>query len=232
MKLRSILALAMLVLLAVPASAAAENPKTWRVTIDNLTGPPVASFGQPLSAPLVAVHSNQADMWSLGEPASETIRYIAEDGTPQFGLAALTGQPGFRSVAIEHLGVFPGFPGLLPIPIFPGASRTFEVTSSGKYDRLSLAMMLGLTNDGFTGLDSVPLHGDGGVYYTSGYDAGTERNNETFAFLPNLSLVFFVRDPENGVITHHPGIRGGGALIPAVHGWNDPVARITVIRQK
>ena len=77
-----------------------------------------------------------------------------------------------------------------------------------------------------------PLHGDGGVYYTSGYDAGTERNNETFAFLPNLSLVFFVRDLENGVITHHPGIRGGGALIPAVHGWNDPVARITLTRQK
>jgi hypothetical protein len=232
MKRKVVLALAVLVLLAVPATAAAENPKAWHVTVDNLTGPPVAAFGQPLSAPLVAVHSNQADMWSLGEPASETIRYIAEDGMPQFGLAALTGQPGYRSVAIEHLGTFPGFPGLLPIPIFPGASRTFDVTSSGKYDRLSLAMMLGLTNDGFTGLDSVPLHGDGGVYLTSAYDAGTERNNETFAFLANLSLVFFVRDPETGVITHHPGIRGGGALIPAVHGWTDPVARITVTRQK
>ena len=109
MKLKLILALGALVLFAVPATATAENPKTWSVTIDNLTGPPVASFGQPLSAPLVAVHSNQADMWSLGEPASETIRYIAEDGTPQFGLAALTGQPGFRSVAIEYLGTSPGF---------------------------------------------------------------------------------------------------------------------------
>jgi hypothetical protein len=232
LKLRSILAAAAVLLLALPATATAENPKTWRVTIDNLTGPPVASFGQPMSAPLVAVHSNQADMWSLGEPASEAIRYIAEDGSPQFGLALLTGQPGFLSVAIHHLGTFPGFPGLLPIPIFPQASRSFEVTSSGKYDRLSLAMMLGLTNDGFTGLDSVPLHGDGGVYYTSGYDAGTERNNETFAFLPNLSLVFFVRDLENGVITNHPGIVGGGALIPAAHGWTDPVARITVERLK
>ena len=232
MKPRSILVTAVVLLLALPATATAENPKTWRVTIDNLTGPPVASFGQPMSAPLVAVHSNQVDMWSLGEPASEAIRYIAEDGSPQFGLAMLTGQPGFRSVAIHHLGTFPGFPGLLPIPIFPQASRSFELTSSGKYDRLSLAMMLGLTNDGFTGLDSVPLHGKGGVYYTSGYDAGTERNNETFAFLPNLSLVFFVRDLENGVITHHPGIRGGGALIPAAHGWNDPVARITVERLK
>jgi hypothetical protein len=232
LRLRSILAAAVVLLLVLPATATAENPKTWRVTIDNLTGPPVASFGQPMSAPLVAVHSNRADMWSLGEPASESIRYIAEDGSPQFGLGLLTGQPGFLSVAIEHLGTFPGFPGLLPIPIFPQASRSFEVISSGKYDRLSLAMMLGLTNDGFTGLDSVPLHGNGGVYYTSGYDAGTERNNETFAFLPNLSLVFFVRDLENGVITHHPGIQGGGALIPAAHGWTDPVARITIERLK
>lgn len=239
MRLRLILAVTALVLLAMPASAMAENPKTWRVTIDNLTGPPFAAFGQPLSAPLVAVHSNQADMWSVGEPASETIRYIAEDGHPEFGLAALTGQPGFKSVAIHFLGAFPPFPGLIPIPIFPpvpGAplpsTRTFQVQSEGKYDRLSIAMMLGLTNDGFTGLDSVPLHGDGGVYYTSGYDAGTERNNETAAFLPNISLVQFVRDPEINVIRLHPGIVGGGALIPAVHGWRDPVSRITITRLK
>jgi hypothetical protein len=239
MRLRSILAAAAVVLLAVPATASAENPKTWRVTIDNLTGPPFASFGQPLSAPLVAVHSNQADMWSVGEPASETIRYIAEDGHPEFGLAALTGQPGYKSVAIHFLGTFPPFPGLIPIPIFPAvpgaplpSSRTFQVESEGKYNRLSLAMMLGLTNDGFTGLDSVLLHGNGGVYYTSGYDAGTERNNETAAFLPNVSLVQFVRDPETNVIRHHPGLVGGGALIPAAHGWADPVARVTVTRVK
>ena len=54
----------------------------------------------------------------------------------------------------------------------------------------------------------------------------------SFAFLPNLSLTLFVRDLENGVITHHPGIRGGGALIPAAHGWTDPVARVTVERLK
>ena len=67
-------------------------------------------------------------------------------------------------------------------------------------------MMLGLTNDGCTGLDSVPLHGKGGVYYTSGYDAGTVANQrDCSAFLPNISLILFVRDPENGVIKHHPG---------------------------
>jgi hypothetical protein len=221
----------------VPASATAENPKTWRVTIDNLTGPPFASFGQPLSAPLVAVHSNEADMWSVGERASETIRHIAEDGHPEFGLAELTGDPGYKSVAIHFLGSFPPFPGLLPIPIFPpvpGAplpsTRTFQVQSEGKYNRLSIAMMLGLTNDGFTGIDSLPLHG--GVFYTSGYDAGTERNNETAAFLPNVSGIQFVRDPELNVIRLHPGIVGGGALSPAAHGWRDPVARITITRLK
>lgn len=226
MRLSLILASAAVVLLALPATAAAENPKTWRVTVDNLTGPPVASFGQPLSAPLVAVHSHKADMWSVGEPASETIRYIAEDGHPQFGLAALTGQPGYRSVAIEGLVDF--FPFVLPI--LPTDSRTFDVTSSGAYDRLSIAMMLGITNDAFTGLDSLHLHGKGGVYYTRAYDAGTERNNEAGPYLPFISLVQFVRDPENGVIAHHPGLQGGGALDPALYGWEDPVARITVRR--
>jgi hypothetical protein len=34
------------------------------------------------------------------------------------------------------------------------------------------------------------------------------------------------------VIAHHHGIRGGADLDPAVHGWRDPVARISVERVK
>jgi hypothetical protein len=35
---------------------------------------------------------------------------------------------------------------------------------------------------------------------------------------------------EGGVITHHPGISGGNDLVPGVHGWTDPVARVTITR--
>jgi hypothetical protein len=35
---------------------------------------------------------------------------------------------------------------------------------------------------------------------------------------------------EGGVIHHHPGIAGVADLVPAIHGWTDPVAEITVER--
>lgn len=78
---------------------------------------------------------------------------------------------------------------------------------------------------------------------TNGYDAGTEINTEDFAdIIPPCPVLSGVpsSDPgtgesnpalaQNGVIEHHPGIQGGNDLLPAVHGWTDPVARITVTR--
>jgi hypothetical protein len=35
-----------------------------------------------------------------------------------------------------------------------------------------------------------------------------------------------------GVISHHPGIQGGSDLVIGQHGWQNPVARITVQRLK
>ncbi len=32
----------------------------------------------------------------------------------------------------------------------------------------------------------------------------------------------------DGVIEHHPNIQGGSDLVPRIHGWEDPVAKITV----
>jgi len=50
-----------------------------------------------------------------------------------------------------------------------------------------------------------------GVYST---DAGTGQSNPMLA--------------ENGVITYHRGIQGGVGLLPEVHGWKNPVAKITI----
>lgn len=35
---------------------------------------------------------------------------------------------------------------------------------------------------------------------------------------------------EGGVITHHAGILGSADLVPAVHGWTDPVTKIEITR--
>jgi hypothetical protein len=111
---------------------------------------------------------------------------------------------------------------------------------------LSFASMLICTNDGFTGVDSLRLPGGIGervVVRTNGYDAGTERNTADFADIvpPCQGLVGVssgepgtgVSNPslaEGGVIHHHGGIAGGADLVPAIHGWSDPVAEVTVVR--
>jgi hypothetical protein len=212
---------------ATPASSAAAT-QSWRITVENLTDDAASSVGQPLSPPLVGVHTTAADLWTVGRPASEIIRFIAEDGDPFFGQPLLAATPGVRSSSIV---LAPGLPPELQ-PIFPGQSRSAVVTTTQNANRLSIAMMLGATNDAFTGLDSLHLRGRGGVYLVNAYDAGTERNNEDAAFMGALGglAALYVRDPEHGVIAPHPGIRGDNDLSPAIWGWDDPVARITVER--
>lgn len=129
----------------------------------------------------------------------------------------------------------------------PGASSlTFDITAGADANRLSLAVMLICTNDGFTGLEGIKLPGGfSAVTYTpAGYDAGTEANNEQFTQIvdPCQAIGPLPGSPSipngNGrvatsdVIRHHPGIQGGGDLLIAAHGWRDPVARITVQRMK
>jgi hypothetical protein len=127
-----------------------------------------------------------------------------------------------------------------------GDSVTLTVTASEGAKFLSFASMLICTNDGFTGVDSLRLPkdvGDAVIVRSAGYDAGTERITEDFADIvpPCQGLVGVssgepgtgTSNPalaEGGVIHHHSGIVGGADLLPAVHGWTDPVAEITVER--
>ena len=224
-RLSVLLALAA-VALAVAADAMADSSaavdKSWRITVENLTDDGPSSFGQPLSPPLVGTHSTAADLWSVGEPANEIVRYIAEDGDPFHGQPLLAAMPGVLSSSIATV---PGPPEAQPI--FPGMSRSFVVTTTQNFNRLSIAMMLGATNDAFTGLDSVHLNGQGGTYYVNAYDAGTEKNSEDCAFLA-VCLSLYSRDPENGVIHPHPGLRGDNDLPLAMWGGVDPVANISI----
>ncbi|HEV8602049.1 MAG TPA: spondin domain-containing protein [Gaiellaceae bacterium] len=190
--------------------------KTWQVTITNLT--PAGS--QPLSPPLLVVHSNRADVWSVGTIATHPVAAIAEDANNAPAESALTGYPGVLSVRTGEGG---------PIP--PGATRTFTIQSRGKFNRLTILTMLVNTNDGFTGLDSMHLRGRGFTRSTNAYDGGSERNNELIAFIPGPCCNHpFVRDPEGAVIRMHEGITGRGDLNPAVYGWTGLVARIQVSR--
>jgi hypothetical protein len=193
----------------------------WQVTIENLTPPgPGAPGSQPLSPPLFVVHSGKADVWSVGDIASHPLAAIAEDANNGPAESALAQLRGVREV-------FTGAGG--PIP--SGASRAFVVETRGKFNRLSVVTMLVNTNDAFTGLDSLRLDGERIVRFRRAYDAGSERNNELAAFIPGPCCGNpFVRDPEGELIRRHPGITGVGDLDPAVYGWEEPVAKITIER--
>ena len=203
--------------LAVPAAGSSSRSNaTWQVTVTNLTRP----GSQPLSPPLVVVHSNRADVWSIGQIASHGVAAIAEDADNSVLESALPGLPGVFSVETVAGG-----------PIMPGTSRTFTVETQGQHDRLSLLTMLVNTNDAFTGLDSLHLRGQGDVLAKGAYDAGSERNNELASHIPGPCCNNpFVRAPEGALIRRHPGITGVGDLPPATYGWSDPVARISIAR--
>lgn len=213
----AVLILASAVAFSVPANGSStRQSRSWNVTITNLT--PAGS--QPLSPPLVVVHSKRADVWSLGQIASHGVAAIAEDADNSVLESALPMVRGVHSVRTVPGG---------PIP--PGASRTFAVESSDRADRLSILTMLVNTNDAFTGLYALHLRGRGITRQTRAYDAGSEVNNERATHIPGPCCnSHFVRAPEGNVIRMHGGITGVGDLNPAVYGWSNPVARIRIAR--
>ena len=190
---------------------------SYTVAIDNLT------TGQPLTPPVIAAHSASGEIFSAGEAASMELREVAENGNNAPLLASLDASPFVYNAEMLGAG-----------PILPGTrlTATFEAPEGSL---ISLVAMLICTNDGFTGLASVSL-GTGIDMMTMAYDAGSEGNTEAAADLvPPCGAIGPVAftggggksSVENGGITMHAGITGGGVLT-AAHDWDGPVARIQV----
>lgn len=203
----------------------------YEITITNLTS------AQPFTPPLIATHRAATSMFTVGRPASMGISQIAENGN----LAPLEGALS----SDRHVSAFTIAFGPTAPPLLPGQSTTAFLQTDRGALLLSWVSMLVCTNDGFTGSDAIKLPrrvNESVMAYTAGYDAGSEINTEDWADLvpPCAQLTGFgdqggtgSSNPglaENGVIRHHPGILGGADLVPGVHGWTDPVAKIVVTR--
>ena len=204
-------------LAAAPTVADADfggRQASYRVTIEN-----ISTGFQPLSPAGVAVHSRWTDVWSTGAPATNAVAAVAEDANGGV----------FADTYSQVHGVKQAFVGGAA-PAGPGGTIEFEFDAR-RGDRISLVSMLVNTNDAFTGLDAVKLRNGTRVYEVGAYDAGTEVNNESASHIPGpVGGNAFVRDPEGTVIALHAGVQGGADLDPAVHGWDGPVARITIER--
>lgn len=205
-----------------------HTPRTYQVTIYNLTD------GQPFTPPVVASHNNRIRIFRRGHRAGNEVQQIAENGNNSFLLAALDGEPRVHDV-------FQGGG-----PILPGASMTFELDATRRMNRLSWVAMLICSNDGFAGSSSIRLPvrvGKMRTYRVSGWDAGTEKNTESFSDLvPPCPALTGVATDEMGTgmsnpalatdrpVRRHRGIRGVDDLIPGLHGWKGAVAKIEVKR--
>ncbi len=228
-----------LALILAPASVsdAGAPVVTYEVTVENLTP------GQPLTPPILATHKNQIDLFNVGEAASALISAVAENGDGSGLLAFLSGSSAVYDYVAGDAPLVPAAD-----PGGSGFSHTamYTIQASRPAKYISMISMLICTNDGFTGLDSVRLPkrvGESKMIYAAGYDAGSEINTEDFADIvpPCQGLIGVSSDDpgtgmsnpalaENGVIAHHAGIHGGDDLLPDVHGWSGPVAKITITR--
>src|SRR2546425_1962639 len=240
------IAAALLLVMAAPAGAHRKKHRhharsatahTYQVTIKNLTR------GQPLTPPVLVTHSDEDQVFEVGQPASVGVREIAENGNLAPLLAFLNANP-FGDFFDIKSGSAPIVPSGRTGATGFSDEQTLRIEAAPGFRHLSWVSMLICTNDGFTGLNGLELPkkvGRSVTVTTNGYDSHTEKNTENFADIvppcPALSGVpssksgSGVSDPalaEGGVIAHHEGIKGGSDLSPAIHGWTDPVAEVTV----
>ena len=203
-------------LTTVPAFADDDDIRRYAITVTNLTR------GQILTPPVVISHNQDFSLFTPGAPASSELATLAEDGMtgPLVGLLGTL-------PAVYDSSVSPG-------PVLPGHSVTVEITTSGRFNAISAAGMLATTNDGFFAVQGIMApRRDGVTAEAEAYDAGSEANTESCAFIPGPPCGHpGVRDTAGaeGYVHIHAGIHGIGDLTPAMHDWRNPVAHVTIRR--
>lgn len=208
----------------------------FEVTLVNLTA------GQPLSPMVAVAHSDGFSMWKVGEAASVALEQLAESGESAPLAALANDSKSVYATAVAGGG-----------PLAPGpgnqATVTLTVPVSGLPTlRLSMASMLGNTNDGFAGLGGQSLAtlevGASVGIRLLGYDAGTERNTESADTVPGPATDKAGgkregfnpgRDDLVNTVHLHPGVVSKDDGLPSsaltqAQRWDNPVALLTVKR--
>lgn len=205
-------------LLLLSTSVFAGGAATYQVTVTNLTSS--INF-TPI---LVASHRGDIAILELGAPASDELAAIAEAGNVDPLKTALESDPRVIDAQVSN--------GLL----MPGQSVTVIVDARRGAKYISLASMMLPTNDGFIALDSVEAPRRRAVtYYSPGYDAGSEANDQWCMNIPGPTCGGVGPSPgdnpgDEGYVHIHRGIHDLGDLVAATYDWRNPVAKISILR--
>lgn len=203
--------------------------KKVNIEITNLTN---AIYFTPL---LVSLHDRATHIFQPGSAASAHLQAMAEGGDIS-GLVIDLESVGADIIANPANGL-----------LAPGATTTATLKVNKRNRYLSISAMLLPTNDGFVGLDAlpVPTKGKSSTYYLNAYDAGTEVNDEIVNGGDAPGTPGIPADPggnsgsgASGVTTTeynttvhiHRGIIGdeNSDLDKTVHRWNNPVAKVVI----
>ena len=183
----------------------------------------------PLSPPVVAVHSDGFQAFTVGEAAGEGIETVAEDGFPADMLGGMDLPPTPDRALVDILegedevsfvGAFPNPDGnaaaLEPGPMNDGEGVELEISATPG-DRLFLASMYVQSNDYFYGFgeEGLALFDSNGIPVSGNitgqvvlYDAGTEVDEE-----PGVGLTQKLRQ---GATAEDVGTEEGGVITPVV----------------
>lgn len=217
---KTIAGMSLLVALMFTASqAAASGRDDYHVTITNLT------YSINFTPVLVASHRRPVSIFEPGAPASDDLSAIAEGGD----IGPLTTTLNHDDDVVDVQSSV----GLLG----PGQSVTVVVSGDRGAKYISVASMMLPTNDGFIGLNSMKVSRRGEtVFYSPGYDAGSEANDELCVNIPGPTCAGAGPSPGSGnpgdenYVHIHRGTQGIGDLDAGRYDWRNPVARISVTR--
>lgn len=215
------------------SSPLAMAGKKLSVEITNLMN---AIYFTPL---LVSAHDRHTHIFQPGMAATPHLQAMAEGGDLT-GLVIDLESTGANNV-VNPAGDL----------LAPGVTTTAQLEVNRQNRYLSIVAMLLPTNDGFVGLDAlpVPANGKSHTYYLNAYDAGTEANDEIINGGGAPGTPGIPADPGgnsatgasgvtsteyNTTVHVHRGIIGGdnSDLDNTVHRWNNPVAKIVITTGK
>lgn len=197
-------------------SVMASDWNNYRITITNATSHHV------ITPPLIVIHNRHFKLFEVATAASEGLATQAETGDNSVLYNEVDGSRGVYDV-ISGSGA-----------IVYGNKASYEFRAP-KRAKISMTAMLATSNDAFTAVSGKSLPKNNVSYLASTYDAGSEVNNESCAFIPGPPCSATSGNERatvgaEGFITIHGGIKGGSDLNPAHLDWRGATAIVKIER--